>query len=74
MGRKSVTQCYKEEIITTYKQLFSQSETWRHSFTIKNQTIITDEEKSWLERPFQEQEVLQIIRLCANDKAPIPDG
>lgn len=28
----------------------------------------------WLQRPFEEEEILQSLKLCGNNKAPGPDG
>lgn len=33
-----------------------------------------EQEKEWLQRPFEEEEVFECIKLCAVDKAPRPDG
>lgn len=62
------------EIISFCKQLYSETEAWMPNFTLQNFASITDEEQSWLERPFEEQEVLHSLKLCAIDKAPGPDG
>jgi len=35
---------------------------------------ILPEEQEWLQRPFSEAEVLNIIKQCDGDKAPCPDG
>lgn len=35
---------------------------------------ITQEEQDWLQRPFSETEVLNIIKQCDGDNAPRPDG
>ncbi|WMV32615.1 hypothetical protein MTR67_026000 [Solanum verrucosum] len=47
---------------------------WRHSFEYVNCPRISQEEQDWLERPFTEEEVLNIIKQCDGDKAPGPDG
>lgn len=36
--------------------------------------LINEEEKFWLQRQFEEEEVLEALKLCASDKAPSPDG
>lgn len=36
--------------------------------------MITEEEQLWLQRPFEEDEILESIRMCANEKIPGPDG
>ncbi|WMV41943.1 hypothetical protein MTR67_035328 [Solanum verrucosum] len=58
----------------TEPNLYKEVETWRPSLNILNVQRITMEEQSWLSREFNEDEVLEGIRLCAYDKAPGPDG
>jgi len=55
-------------------KLYTESEMWRPSFEYVNCPRISQEEQDWLERPFTEEEVLNIIKQCDGDKAPGPDG
>ena len=41
---------------------------------IKDVNMINGEEQAWLQRPFEEEEILESIRMCAKEKAPGPDG
>lgn len=36
--------------------------------------MITEDEKVWLQRPFEEEEKRVCLNLCAKEKAPCPDG
>lgn len=46
----------------------------RPTANFDNLACISTEEKDWLERVFEEEEVIAAIRACAPDKAPGPDG
>ena len=35
--------------------------------------MITEDEKVWLQRPFEEEEKRVCLNLCAKEKAPCPD-
>ncbi|WMV36831.1 hypothetical protein MTR67_030216 [Solanum verrucosum] len=64
----------KVNMIEFYRKLYTESEMWRPSFEYVNCPRISQEEQDWLERPFTEEEVLNIIKQCDGDKAPGPDG
>lgn len=57
-----------------YQNLYEETETWRPDLNLQDFTSINLEEQIWVQRQFEEEEVLQGIRLCASDKAPGPDG
>jgi len=61
-------------MIDFYKDLYTESETWRPSFELLDCPKVSREEQEWLERPFTEAKVLQIVKQCDGDKAPNPDG
>lgn len=45
------------------------------SFKIQNKfSMISEEEHTYLQRPFDEEEIPDNIKLCAKEKAPDPDG
>lgn len=67
-------QAIKVNIIDYYKKLYTESELWRPSFEFVNCPRISQEEQDWLQRPFTEEEVLNIIKQCDGDKVPGPDG
>jgi len=64
----------KVAMIKFYKKLYSESEKWRPTFDMLGCPTILPEEQEWLQRPFSEAEVLNIIKQCDGDKAPCPDG
>lgn len=64
----------KMTIQNYYQNLYSETENWRPDFNLQDFTTINREEQEWLQRRFEEEEVLQCIKLCASDKAPGPDG
>lgn len=54
--------------------LYKESEQWNPDLELQGGAMITDEEQSWLQRPFEEEEILESTNLCAMEKAPGPDG
>lgn len=64
----------KEEILNFYQQLYRENEPWRPSARFENLAGITEVESSWMERGFEEDEIYTVIKSCAADKAPGPDG
>lgn len=45
-------------------------EAWRPDFIIQEAPTISNEDQQWLQREFEEEEVLNTVKLCASDKAP----
>lgn len=64
----------KVAMIEFYKELYSESEKWRPTFDMLDCPTISQEEQEWLQRPFSEVEVLNIIKQCGGGKAPGQDG
>jgi len=64
----------KENIQNFYQNLYKEPENWRPDFNLHEAPGITNEEQEWLQRQFEEEEVLNSIKLCASDKALGPDG
>ncbi|WMV09305.1 hypothetical protein MTR67_002690, partial [Solanum verrucosum] len=64
----------KENIQNFYQNLYKEPENWRPDFNLHEAPGITNEEQERLRRQFEEEEVLNSIKLCASDKAPGPDG
>ncbi|XP_049351941.1 uncharacterized protein LOC125816378 [Solanum verrucosum] len=64
----------KEEIISFYKKMYIELEGWRPSVNISNHPTITEGENEALQADFEEQEVLDCLKMCAIDKAPGPDA
>lgn len=55
----------KDEILQYYTNLYTETETWRPGFNYLDCPKLTDEEAICLQRPFEEEEVLAAIRICA---------
>ncbi|KAG5585509.1 hypothetical protein H5410_045943 [Solanum commersonii] len=64
----------KENIRNFYLNLNKESKNSRHDFNLHETLGITNVEKERLQRQFEEEEVLNVIKLCASDKAPGPVG
>uniref|UniRef100_A0A0V0HBD2 Putative ovule protein n=1 Tax=Solanum chacoense TaxID=4108 RepID=A0A0V0HBD2_SOLCH len=64
----------KEAVQNFYINLYKEAEHWRPDLNIQDVNMITGEEQLWLQRPFEEEEILESIRMCAKEKAPGPDG
>ncbi|XP_070006882.1 uncharacterized protein LOC142162178 [Nicotiana tabacum] len=64
----------KSEILNFYQQLYIENEPWRPSTRFDNLARISEAERNWLEREFEEHAILSIIKKCAPDKAPRHDG
>ena len=63
----------KNEIVSFYRKLYSDSENWRPSYNMNQGPSINAEEQQELQKPFEEQEVMFGLKACAIDKAPGPD-
>ncbi|WMV29916.1 hypothetical protein MTR67_023301 [Solanum verrucosum] len=64
----------KEAIQNYYKNLYKEEEEWRPELVLHEATRIFVEEQEELQRQFEEDEILEGIKLCAMEKAPGPDG
>lgn len=60
----------KREMISFYKKLYCESESWRPSYIMNPCPTISGEEQQELQKPFGEEEVLKGLKACALDKAP----
>ncbi|KAG5620124.1 hypothetical protein H5410_005342 [Solanum commersonii] len=47
---------------------------WRPDFIVHEAARITDVEHGWLQRAFEEKEIVECLNMCAVDKASGPDG
>ncbi|WMV37024.1 hypothetical protein MTR67_030409 [Solanum verrucosum] len=64
----------KDAIVAFYQNLYKEDECWRRNLNILDVQGITLEEQEWLERAFEEEEVLEGIKMCAAGKAPGTEG
>lgn len=49
--------------------MYIEPESWRPGFNLTGGTEFNEQEQEWLQRAFEEHEVLHSIKLCAIDKA-----
>uniref|UniRef100_A0A2N9HE33 Uncharacterized protein n=1 Tax=Fagus sylvatica TaxID=28930 RepID=A0A2N9HE33_FAGSY len=71
---QTLAKAIKAEISGFYRQLYIEDTTYRPSLDGLSFSSISPEEASWLERPFEEEEISQVVRNMNGDKAPGPDG
>ncbi|XP_062176082.1 uncharacterized protein LOC133881144 [Alnus glutinosa] len=64
----------KDSITQYYKKLFSETAPWRPKLDGLDFPGLDPLDVVWLERPFQEEEVLQALLSMDEDKALSPDG
>jgi hypothetical protein len=64
----------KEHIVNFYQQLYSKQYMWRPKVYGLPFLSIDDWEKIWMEREFEESQVLEVVRNFNGDKAPRPHG
>ena len=57
-----------------YRQLYFEEVAHRPILDDVDFSSISGEDASWLDRPFEEEEVFEVIHECNGDKAPGPDG
>lgn len=57
-----------------YKDLYKETETWRPDLRLHEVSRITEEEQIWLQRVFEEEQILECVNLCASEKSPGPNG
>lgn len=58
----------KEAVQKFYKNLQKETEQQRPDFRLQNVTRITKEEDVWLQRLYEEEEILECLNLCAKEK------
>lgn len=61
-------------IINYYSSLYAEPYEWCPSLDGLDFDSISRDEAEWLERPFEEEEVTNVVRGLNGDKAPGPDG
>ena len=64
----------KEAVRSFYKELYKETEQWRPDLNLHGGTKITVEEQAWQQRPFEEEEIVICLNMCAMEKAPGPDA
>lgn len=64
----------KRHILSLYHKFYTETELWRPSLNISNRPRLSEDEKLRSQRPFEEKEVLHIIKQSSIDKGPGSDG
>uniref|UniRef100_A0A2N9HPF7 Endonuclease/exonuclease/phosphatase domain-containing protein n=1 Tax=Fagus sylvatica TaxID=28930 RepID=A0A2N9HPF7_FAGSY len=64
----------REKVVHFYESLYQEAETWRPTVDGLEFEMITENESAILERQFDKEEVLQVVKDLQGDKAPGPDG
>ena len=62
------------QVVQYYKTLYQESEEWRPFVEGLEFDQIGESERGWLERRFEKDEILSVVRDMEGDKAPGPDG
>ena len=64
----------KQKVVQFYTSLYQEQESWRPTVDGLEFDMISEEEQALLERKFDREEVLQVVKDLQGDKAPGPDG
>ena len=64
----------REKVVQFYVSLYQEHEPWRPTVDGLDFDMISEEEQAMLERKFDRDEVLQVVKDLQGDKAPSPDG
>ena len=62
------------QIVQFYKNLYKESEEWRPFVEGLEFDQIEGLERDWLERRFENEEILRVVKELEGDKAPGPNG
>jgi hypothetical protein len=64
----------QDHIVEFYKKLYSEQYQWRPRVDDLSFLSIDEEDRIWMEREFEEDEIWAVIQNFKGDKAPGPDG
>jgi exonuclease III len=64
----------RDHISQFYEQLYKENGSRRPMLDGIQFASISEEEAAWLDRPFEESEIVHVVQGCNGDKAPGPDG
>ncbi|WMV57474.1 hypothetical protein MTR67_050859 [Solanum verrucosum] len=64
----------RDEVITFYQKLYTETEVWRPKLNPRVQSRISEVDNAALQGQFEEHEIKNCVFSCAGDKAPGPDG
>jgi hypothetical protein len=81
MGRLEVDRVFyedeveiREKVVQFYTSLYQEPEVWRPKVDGLAFDSISEDDKSWLERPFEKEEIIKTLKEMKGDKALGPDG
>ena len=63
-----------DQVVQFYKNLYKEIEEWRPFVEGLEFDQIEGLERGWLERRFEKEEILRVVKELEGDKAPSPDG
>ena len=63
-----------DQVVQFYKNLYKDTEEWRPFVEGLEFDQIEGLERDWLERRFENEEILHVVKELEGDKAPSPDG
>ena len=63
-----------DQVVQFYKTLYQESEEWRPFVEGLEFDQIEEAERGWMERRFEKDEIIQVVRNMEGDKAPGLDG
>ena len=64
----------RNQVVQFYKSLYNENEEWRPDVDGLSFAFIGEEAKDRMERRFDKEEVVQVLKDLEGDKAPRPDG
>lgn len=64
----------KEAVQSLYKDRYKETESWRPDSRVHEAARVTDVKYAWLQRAFEEKEIVECLNMCAVEKASGPDG
>ena len=63
-----------DQVVQFYKKMYKEIEEWRPFVEGLEFDQIEGLERDWLERRFENEEILRVVKELEGDKAPCPDG
>ena len=63
-----------DQVVQFYKNLYKETEEWRPFVEGLEFDQVEGLEREWLERRFEKEEILRVVKELEGDKAPSPDG
>ena len=64
----------RDQAVQFYDSLYQENEAWRPKFDGLPFDVIREEDREFLERKFEKDEILQVLHSSQGDKSPSSDG